>query len=847
MVRLKNFVLIATFAFVLSGATNLVATAETGGHDKPSNEIRVKTFAEIPLGSCLPTKQDDEKKVNPLLKKLDSGLNRKESVSAYIKNVIVVPLYGPEMGYPWGAYRLMNRYGVFSAQQALVGTHTRIPEIGEMTTESISYTESRNIERADVGLITFFGIVYRDTQMYVIDGIGSDAPRPGGNDKRSQAQKSSKSGDDSRDSSERTVYVETVLAYETPAFASGFTMGSYMQAPRMEPISWTKSVTGTLGQSAKDGYSLISFVPGHKTMPKDPKKVLDMKTDRLKWGDAVEMRPHAFRQDNYMIAWWGPHDFHSDWWRGLADSGENPMPKAIDVPSGTTPKEKPKSMEKIFVRGINVGKKEDFPPYKMTWCPYLDKESIAFLLETPSAPPSAEALLQSMPILRDSEPVTWGMFMPPISFDSNWGATGSTTRGVTLAFASPKPLVAWMAARSHDMTASMDRPSVPGNPKYDANNARYADLSGAIYHAQDGSALWEDAWESQEWRNVFTSDALLYANLLPALSTRPILALGSASTTDKNTVTDKGRRYEYPPEIIANGALSSTKKGVLSNLLPRQNTEGIDIGLGQENGFDQQKIAESRKKELLADGDVTTEPTTFDLYVSGRDEITIFPMVRDGGGSIKPENEVFPHMPVVDATNDMYAKVYAMLPPPGKPASGFMEWGGNMQNPYPDGPPTEEEPEAPTPTPGTTSPTPAVSPNPEVSPTPGENGWPVEGKVTSEYGNRKDPFTGEKSFHGGMDIKCTTGCPIRAPRSGKVIFSGWKKGYGNTIMIDHGDGTVTLYGHCSSLSSEVGQSVAPGLEIAKCGSTGKSTGSHLHFEVRRNGHVINPRSWLKGL
>lgn len=117
--------------------------------------------------------------------------------------------------------------------------------------------------------------------------------------------------------------------------------------------------------------------------------------------------------------------------------------------------------------------------------------------------------------------------------------------------------------------------------------------------------------------------------------------------------------------------------------------------------------------------------------------------------------------------------------------------------------------------------------------------------VTSEFGNRRDPFTGERRGHTGMDLAVPIGTPVRAALPGVVTVSKYNAGgYGYYVMINHGDGLSTLYGHCSQLLARVGQTVEAGDVIALSGSTGRSTGPHLHFEVRINGERTNPRSYL---
>ena len=117
--------------------------------------------------------------------------------------------------------------------------------------------------------------------------------------------------------------------------------------------------------------------------------------------------------------------------------------------------------------------------------------------------------------------------------------------------------------------------------------------------------------------------------------------------------------------------------------------------------------------------------------------------------------------------------------------------------------------------------------------------------VTSEFGNRRDPFTGERRGHTGMDLAVPTGTSVRAALPGTVTVSTYNQGgYGYYVMIDHGSGLSTLYGHNSQLLARVGQTVEAGDVIALSGSTGRSTGPHLHFEVRINGERTNPRSYL---
>ena len=116
--------------------------------------------------------------------------------------------------------------------------------------------------------------------------------------------------------------------------------------------------------------------------------------------------------------------------------------------------------------------------------------------------------------------------------------------------------------------------------------------------------------------------------------------------------------------------------------------------------------------------------------------------------------------------------------------------------------------------------------------------------ITSGFGGRADPFGGGSQFHKGIDFEADVGDPVLAVADGVVSYSGVRSGYGNVIEVDHGNGYVTRYAHNSRLERSVGDLVRAGQEIAKAGSTGRSTGAHVHFEVWQNGAVVNPRKFL---
>ena len=124
------------------------------------------------------------------------------------------------------------------------------------------------------------------------------------------------------------------------------------------------------------------------------------------------------------------------------------------------------------------------------------------------------------------------------------------------------------------------------------------------------------------------------------------------------------------------------------------------------------------------------------------------------------------------------------------------------------------------------------------------SGWPTKGEITSDFGWRIHPIFGYGRFHSGLDIAWDSGTNIIATAAGRVSYSGWMQGYGYAVIIDHGHGIQTLYGHCSALKVNVGQYVNKGQSIAAMGSTGNSTGPHLHYEVRRHGECVNPVAYL---
>lgn len=125
------------------------------------------------------------------------------------------------------------------------------------------------------------------------------------------------------------------------------------------------------------------------------------------------------------------------------------------------------------------------------------------------------------------------------------------------------------------------------------------------------------------------------------------------------------------------------------------------------------------------------------------------------------------------------------------------------------------------------------------------NLWPVEGRVTGSFGERIDPFNGEGAFHSGVDISSSFGTPVIAPADGTVVFADFLGGYGRAIVIDHGQGITTRFGHLANFAVIAGQRVLRGDTVGYVGLSGRSTGPHLHYEVRINDTPVNPHKYLR--
>jgi murein DD-endopeptidase MepM/ murein hydrolase activator NlpD len=118
-------------------------------------------------------------------------------------------------------------------------------------------------------------------------------------------------------------------------------------------------------------------------------------------------------------------------------------------------------------------------------------------------------------------------------------------------------------------------------------------------------------------------------------------------------------------------------------------------------------------------------------------------------------------------------------------------------------------------------------------------------ELSSGFGVRTDPFLGRPAMHTGLDFRASTGDPVRATANGRVVSAGWAGGYGRMVEIDHGNGLSTRYGHMSRINVKVGQQIHIGQIVGEVGSTGRSTGPHLHYETRIDGEAVDPQRFLR--
>jgi len=123
-------------------------------------------------------------------------------------------------------------------------------------------------------------------------------------------------------------------------------------------------------------------------------------------------------------------------------------------------------------------------------------------------------------------------------------------------------------------------------------------------------------------------------------------------------------------------------------------------------------------------------------------------------------------------------------------------------------------------------------------------GWPIMGRLMDGFGHRMDPFSGEGAMHTGVDISAPMGTPIKATADGIVMYANWNAGYGRCVIVDHGNGYQTLYGHMSHIDVVDGQEIRQGEVVGLVGSSGRSTGTHVHYEVRVHSTPVNPYRFL---
>jgi murein DD-endopeptidase MepM/ murein hydrolase activator NlpD len=123
----------------------------------------------------------------------------------------------------------------------------------------------------------------------------------------------------------------------------------------------------------------------------------------------------------------------------------------------------------------------------------------------------------------------------------------------------------------------------------------------------------------------------------------------------------------------------------------------------------------------------------------------------------------------------------------------------------------------------------------------------VDGRVTSQFGWRRDPFTGQAKFHRGVDLAAAYGQEVQAARAGRVVFSGEQGGYGNTVVVEHQDGTKSRYAHLSAILVSKGAAIGAGEAVGRAGHSGRATGTHVHFEITTaDGRPVAPASWMRG-
>lgn len=279
------------------------------------------------------------------------------------------------------------------------------------------------------------------------------------------------------------------------------------------------------------------------------------------------------------------------------------------------------------------------------------------------------------------------------------------------------------------------------------------------------------------------------------------------------------RQSRLAAAIMGNDVEQMTEIGLLEAQLQQDLSRVAALERRRQRERGNAERETDRIAELVAEADAVRE----DVEAEADEQRSLL-------ASVEAEQEEYTALVAQrEAESERIARQLRDLPEPGDPGGG--------SGPGPSDPPGGGNGQVtPAPPPGESQPAP---PAPPPAPT-GRLMRPVNGPVTSPFGWRTHPILGTPRLHSGIDYGAPSGTPIWAAESGRVVSSGALGGYGLTIIIDHGGGRATLYAHQSSLAVGAGQSVARGQVIGYVGSTGVSTGPHLHFEVRINGTPVNP-------
>lgn len=335
-------------------------------------------------------------------------------------------------------------------------------------------------------------------------------------------------------------------------------------------------------------------------------------------------------------------------------------------------------------------------------------------------------------------------------------------------------------------------------------------------------------------------------------------AVGQAQNTERTV----------QPDVAAVRRMAAEFESLLLNQLtaslnPKEEDEegGLFTNSGGL-GLSKQMFSEQLAKTMSQSGGIgladmiVSQVTHKDVAPKGRDGIRALAAARDIRAASTRPAAALPNSPTATANNEQYpdAIIISEAAPAdsaatlsnaspvaetlrGTQAATNVAAGSRPRRVHP------IQPEVKTPR-TLSNHTAVLAPKPAASARPVSLHLPIRGAIRSVFGPRRDPINGRHRFHQGVDIAAKRGTPIEAAAAGTVVFSGRNKGYGNMVMIEHADGRRTLYAHAESLFVRAGDSVAAGQTIAAVGSTGHSTGPHLHFEVREGNRPLNPLTVL---